>query len=63
MLNKNQCDSLSSNKKNQSLIYVNWFNQIFLTFIRQCCIILPDENDSLSFSQSNIANIQSMKRT
>jgi len=62
--NKNQFNSLSSNDdKTRSSIALNWFNQIFLRFIRQCCIILPDENDSLSYYQSNNVKIKSIKRT
>jgi hypothetical protein len=59
MFNKNQLNSLSSNEKTQSSITLHWLNQIFSRFIRQCCIILPDENDS----QSNIVNMKSNKQT
>jgi hypothetical protein len=51
MFDKNQFNSLSSRKKNRLSTTLNWFNQIFSRFIRQCCIILPDENDSLSSNQ------------
>jgi hypothetical protein len=57
MFNKNQLNTRSTNDKNRSPITLNWLNQIFIRFIRQCCIILPDENDSLAF------NIKSIQRT
>ncbi len=57
MFNKNQFDSLSSNNKNRLSISFNWLHQIFSRFIRHCCIILPDENDS----QSHNVNIKSIK--
>jgi hypothetical protein len=62
MFNKNSINSLSSNNKTRSSITFNWLNQIFSRFIRQCCIILPDENDSLTFSQTNTVHIKSIKR-
>lgn len=57
MFNKNLLNSFL-----QSSINLNWFNQIFSNFIFHCCIILPDENDSLSYSQINIDHIKTIKQ-
>lgn len=46
MFNKNQCNTVSCDGKNRLSLILNWFNQIFLRFIRHCCVILPIENDS-----------------